>query len=82
MPTPNVSRREFILRSGLAGLGGLALAGWPGVPARAIEPFRRAGQSRLELSLAAFSFRLEYQNARPWEDVPRWLGRMKAAFAA
>jgi hypothetical protein len=38
--------------------------------------------SRLELSLAAFSFRLEYQNARPWEDVPTWLERMKAAFAA
>lgn len=57
MPTPHVSRRDFFLRSGLVGLGGLALAGMTTLPARAIEPFRRAGQPRLRLSLAAFSFR-------------------------
>ncbi len=60
-----VTRRSFLnhtLRSGLA----LAGAGWlaPSV-ARAVEPIQRAGQPRLHLSLAAYSFRQFFTHADP-----------------
>jgi len=57
MRTASLSRRDFLRRSALTGLGGLGLVSFPAVPAFAIEPFRRNGKPRLELSLAAFSFR-------------------------
>ncbi|MCP5521159.1 MAG: sugar phosphate isomerase/epimerase [Verrucomicrobiales bacterium] len=55
-PSP-LSRRRFFARSGA---GALALAGASLLrqpDAHAMEPFRRAGSSRLRLSLAAYSFR-------------------------
>lgn len=47
------SRRSFLGQCALAA-SGIALGG---TRARAVEPFRRAGQPRLQLSLAAYSFR-------------------------
>jgi len=46
-----VTRRTF-LASSAAAMSGLAL-----LPARAVEPFARPGHPRLQLSLAAYSFR-------------------------
>lgn len=65
MSAVHLSRRDFLLRSALTGLGGLTLAGLPAVPVLAIEPFRRKGSSRLELSLAAFSFRRYFKDVKP-----------------
>ncbi len=51
------NRRDFLKTSLQAGLaaGGLGLIGPP--RAAAVEPFKRRGMARLELSLAAYSFR-------------------------
>lgn len=60
-----VTRRSFLnhtLRSGLVLAGGGWLA--PSV-ARAVEPIQRAGQPRLHLSLAAYSFRQFFTHADP-----------------
>jgi len=54
-------RRGF-LKAATFSLAGLGLAGFP---AAAIEPFRRAGQPRLQLSLAAYSFRQFFKDAPP-----------------
>lgn len=53
-------RREFLCRTPLA-LAGLALTG---AAARAIEPFQRPGRARLQLSLAAYSFRQFFKDAQ------------------
>ncbi|HRI12947.1 MAG TPA: sugar phosphate isomerase/epimerase family protein [Verrucomicrobiota bacterium] len=56
------SRREFFgLSLAAAGCGVLA------PPAAAVEPFQRGGTPRLKLSLAAYSFRDEFQ---PKKDAP------------
>jgi sugar phosphate isomerase/epimerase len=64
---PLFSRRSFLQRSAVAA-GGLALSGTAGL---AIEPFRRPGRPRLQLSLAAYSFRQYFKDgARGAEAVP------------
>lgn len=55
MPRP-ISRRNFSI-SAAAVLAGFAL------PTRAAEPFKRPGESRLRLSLAAYSFREFFRDA-------------------
>ncbi len=58
-----VSRRHFLKFSASAGL---AVAGAPllqPATALAIEPFKRAGKPRLQLSLAAYSFREFFKDA-------------------
>ena len=55
MPQP-ISRRNFSI-SAAALLAGLAL------PTQAAEPFKRRGESRLRLSLAAYSFRDFFKDA-------------------
>ena len=47
------SRRDF-LKTATVSLAGLGLTGLPAV---ALEPFKRPGKPRLQLSLAAYSFR-------------------------
>ena len=64
----STTRRHFLktsLQSGfaLAGFGLLEIN-----PLTAAEPFRRAGAPRLHLSLAAYSFRDYFQNAKPKAD--------------
>lgn len=60
-----MSRREFARLSTFA--LGLASAG---LPVRAIEPFKRPGQARLRLSLAAYSFRNFFKDASHKRDTP------------
>jgi sugar phosphate isomerase/epimerase len=52
------SRRHFVAFSGSA----LAAAGTLAIPSFAAEAFRRAGKSRLRLSLAAYSFRQYFKD--------------------
>ena len=53
MNSDGLSRRGFLAQAGLAGVAlGLGARG-----AGAVEPFKRTGAPRLELSLAAYSFR-------------------------
>ena len=60
-----LSRRSFLHISGTATLG-LAAA-----PAHAIEPFPRVGKARLQLSLAAYSFRDSFtEGLRPAAKAP------------
>lgn len=60
----NISRREFLTLSSMAGVGLLA-----GRNALAIEPFKRAGKPRLQLSLAAYSFRNYFKDASHKRDA-------------
>ena len=65
----HLNRRHFIKSSCAAGLS-LAGCGLLGDSvARAVEPFKRAGKPRLQLSLAAYSFRDTFKagkNAKPF----------------
>jgi sugar phosphate isomerase/epimerase len=54
-------RRDF-LTTATVSLAGLTLAG---LRAAAIEPFQRSGQPRLQLSLAAYSFRQFFKDGQP-----------------
>lgn len=54
-----ISRRHFIKLSGGAGLGALSTLH----PAMAAEAFKRIGQPRLQLSLAAYSFRQYFKDS-------------------
>lgn len=54
-------RRDF-LKTATVSLAGMGLAG---MRAAAIEPFQRAGQPRLQLSLAAYSFRQFFRDGQP-----------------
>ena len=68
---PNLSRRHFVQSLGLAATGAaLAPAGL-----RAIEPLPRAGQPRLLLSLAAYSFRDYFKDSNRAADAPAAPGR-------
>jgi len=53
-----LSRRHFLQLSSLTGAGLLAAG-----PAAAIEPFKRVGKPRLQLSLAAYSFRNYFKDS-------------------
>jgi sugar phosphate isomerase/epimerase len=65
MPGP-FSRRHFVTIAGTALAAGAALA----KRSFAIEPFRRAGKSHLQLSLAAYSFRQYFKGAaRPEKNL-------------
>jgi sugar phosphate isomerase/epimerase len=59
-------RRDF-LRTATVSLAGL---GWAGLRAAAIEPFKRSGQARLQLSLAAYSFRQFFKDGQPGRVAP------------
>lgn len=63
-----ISRREFASIAGITGALGLAGAR----PVFAAEPFKRRGESRLRLSLAAYSFRDYFKdtNSRRTKPVP------------
>jgi sugar phosphate isomerase/epimerase len=50
-----LTRREFLKITGTAGLG--LAAGMYSYPLAAVEPFKRSGSPRLQVSLAAYSFR-------------------------
>jgi sugar phosphate isomerase/epimerase len=64
---PCFSRRSFLQRCSVLG-GGVALTGALG---RAVEPFRRPGRPRLQLSLAAYSFRQYFKDgARETDPAP------------
>jgi len=63
------TRRQFLKTSlgascTLAGLGRLAE-----FPAQAIEPFKRKGATRLQLSLAAYSFRQYFKHKDPAKQI-------------
>jgi sugar phosphate isomerase/epimerase len=58
---PFLHRRDF-LRTATVSLAGLGLAG---MRASAVQPFQRRGQPRLQLSLAAYSFRQFFKDAPP-----------------
>lgn len=61
-----ISRREFLLRTALAGTGLAAAA-----PVTcALEPFHRAGKPELRLSLAAYSFRQFFTEGKGAEAKP------------
>ena len=59
-----MNRRHF-LHTGLGALGVTAL------PVRAIEPINRAGKSRMQLGVAAYSFRDFFQWSRGKEQKPK-----------
>src|ERR1051326_789008 len=63
-----ISRRDFARITGIGAAFGLV-----GAPAtRAIEPFQRAGQPRLRLSLAAYSLRDYFKDSdsRRTQPIP------------
>jgi sugar phosphate isomerase/epimerase len=60
-----LSRRAFVTLAGTA-----LAAGVLPVPASAVEPFRRAGQPRLRLSLAAYSFRQFFKDTNNARQAP------------
>ena len=59
-------RRDF-LKAATVSLAGLGLAG---LRAAAIEPFKRHGSARLQLSLAAYSFRQFFKDGQPGRVAP------------
>ena len=59
----DITRRAFVSRTGLA-LTGLASAAALTTLARAIEPIKRTGPSRLMLSLAGYSFRQFFKEGK------------------
>jgi sugar phosphate isomerase/epimerase len=69
----DITRREFLVRTGLAGLvfgSGLALA----PTLAAMEPLQRTGQPRFQSSLAAYSFRQFFKDGKdldPKTDAAR-----------
>ncbi len=67
----NLSRRQFLCQCATATLAAGAGAGALATRSMAIEPFTRAGQSRLTLALAAYSFRDSFKDAtRARQTVP------------
>ena len=63
------TRRHF-LKTTLGASGTLAGLGWLGrSSAQAIEPFQRKGAARLQLSLAAYSFRQYFKHKDPAKQI-------------
>jgi sugar phosphate isomerase/epimerase len=56
---PMIPRRDFLKSATVS----LAALGFAGTPVVAIEPFKRPGAPRLQLSLAAYSFRQFFKDA-------------------
>src|ERR1041384_6180584 len=64
----SIHRRNFLRYCLGSGPGLVAAGGWT-IFATAVEPFHRAGQPRLWLSLAAYSFRDSLQSADPAKRI-------------
>lgn len=60
-----LNRRQFLKSTGAAGLSMASLGMFGDVAARAVEPIKRAGKPRLQLSLAAYSFRDTFKAKDP-----------------
>lgn len=63
------SRRTFLTRSLSAAAACAALPGLLTQSARGVEPFKRSGQARFPLSLAAYSFRNALQDKDPAKRI-------------
>lgn len=60
-----MNRRRFLSRTLAAGGAALATHAWTTLPSQAVEPIKRRGQPRFQLSLAAYSFRDYFGTKHP-----------------